>query len=260
MATGEGARLGSFDVHNIWIRDLNLVDDVMGRMSFTELAYFVVSGQRPTEREVRLLDATLVSMVEHGLTPSAMVARVTASLSPGSIQGAVSAGLLGIGDVVLGSMEGAAHLLGELEARQVGGAGDPVGEVVDAWLESGRRIPGIGHPIHVEGDPRARRLREIALEHEFPTWRLDLMDSIAEYAGERAGRHLPVNVTGYAAATLLELGLSWDLQRGFALMARLPGLVAHIGEERTDPITPSVRGFLRSAYGDVSHSERRGAK
>lgn len=252
MMDGTGQRrqisteLAAHDVEHIWIRGLDLTEDIMGTMTFTEVIYLAICGRRPTAEERGVLDAVLVALVEHGLTPSAAVARLTSQLTPESIQGAVAAGLLGVGGVVLGSMEEAALLLSRIDEDE-GQAPleERVEREVEAWLADHQRVPGIGHVVHTRGDPRARRLGEIAVAAGLDTRHLAAMESVSQVAGERAKRKLPVNVTGASAAVLLELGVPWDLQRGFALIARVPGLVAHIAEERDRPITPAVRAILR---------------
>lgn len=240
-------RIATHDVHNIWVRGENLMDGVMGQRTFTEAVFLLLMERYPDEQERRLLDAILVSLIEHGLTPSALVARVTYSVAPESIQGAVAAGLLGVGNVVLGSMEECGELLTRIhdEVAHGGAIAESAERIAREYRESRRKLPGVGHAIHTEGDPRAARLLELAEECGRSTVHVTAVRALAA-AGERlAGRALPLNVTGAVAALLLELGVPWRLHRGFALVSRTAGLVAHIGEEVEDPITPAIRTLAR---------------
>jgi citrate synthase len=238
--------IASSDLHHIRIRGLDLTADVIGKMSFGEVVFLLVGGRVPDAQELRLVDAVLVSLVEHGLTPSAMIARVTYSVAPESIQGAVAAGLLGVGGVVLGSMEDCGRLLTRIHDEVSGGSSqaDSITRIVDEYRKAGKRIPGIGHAIHTEGDPRTPRLYALAEECGYRGAHLAALEELAGAAASR-GKNLPINVTGAVAAILLELGVPWQLHRGFALISRSAGLVAHVGEELSQPITPAIRRLMR---------------
>jgi citrate synthase len=239
--------IATHDVANIWLRGRHLTGDVMGHMSFAEVAFLLIVGRPAEEREGRLVDAVLVALMEHGLTPSAMVSRVTHAVAPESLQGAVAAGLLGVGNVVLGSMEECGSLLTRIDKEVRSGVSrrTAIDAVIDEYQARGARLPGIGHAIHTDGDPRAPRLFQIARECGFDGSHIETIQELAAAVTER-GRRLPVNVTGAVAAVLLELGVAWRLHRGFALIARCAGLVAHLEEEDREPITPALRAILRS--------------
>jgi citrate synthase len=242
--------IATYDVANIWLRDRHLTTEVMGQMSFAEVAFLLIVGRAPEEREGKLVDAILVALMEHGLSPSAMVSRVTHVVAPESLQGAVAAGLLGVGNVVLGSMEECGALLTRIDTEVQAGADRRVAidAVIDEYRARGARLPGIGHAIHTDGDPRAPRLFELAREGGFAGAHLATIQELSAAVAER-GKRLPVNVTGAVAAVLLELGVPWRLHRGFALIARCAGLIAHLEEEDREPITPALRAILR---GEVS--------
>jgi citrate synthase len=244
--------IASNDLHNIWIRGQNLTGDVLGNRTFTEVVYLLIAKRLPEPNELRMADALLVSLMEHGLTPSAMVARVTYTTAPESLQGAVAAGLLGAGGLVLGSMEDCGKILTRVAGETRAGSAIPevIASIVEEYRAEHRHIPGVGHAIHTEGDPRAARLFELAMEYGFAGQHVEAVKELAEQAGR--DRHLPVNVTGAVAAILLELGIPWQLHRGFALISRSAGLVGHIGEELEQPITQAIRGLLRSAERDAS--------
>lgn len=239
--------LASHDLHNIWIRGHNLTESVMGNATFSDVVYLLIAGRFPDEQERRLVDAMLVSLMEHGLTPSAVVARVTYAVAPEAIQGAVAAGLLGAGSVVLGSMEECGRLLTRITEEVDAGADRDVAiqVVVDEYRASRRKLPGVGHAIHREGDPRAARLFALADECGKHGRYVDTLHRLVDLAMPPSGKRLPVNVTGAVAALLLELGVPWQMHRGFALISRSVGLVAHVGEEVTNPITASLRQVIR---------------
>jgi citrate synthase len=241
--------IASSDLHHIWVRGLDLTEDLMDRLTFGEMVFLLVGGRLPDPGERRLVDAMLVALVEHGLTPSAVVARMTYSVAPEAFQGAVAAGLLGAGSVVLGSMEECGRLLTRIDDEVSAGAdrGSAIAALVDEYRALGRHLPGMGHAIHTEGDPRAPRLYAIAEACGRRGRFLDTMTELSRVAGERAGRRLPINVTGAVAGILLELGVPWQLHKGFALISRSAGLVAHLGEELEAPITPAIRTMIRDA-------------
>jgi citrate synthase len=176
---------------------------------------------------------------------------VTYGLVPDSIQGAISAGLLGVGGVVLGSMEGCGELLTQMHTAIEAGASaqEAARDVVDEYRAEGRRIPGFGHAIHTGGDPRAARLLAIAGECGKSGSYVEALGALGVAADAAIGKHLPVNITGAVSAVLLELGIPWRLHRGFALVSRTAGLVAHIGEEMEHPITPAFRALTRGESG-----------
>lgn len=239
--------IASHDLHHIWLRGHDLTADVMGTRSFADVVFLLIVGRLPDANEQHLTDAVLVSLIEHGLTPSAVVTRMTYNVAPESIQGAVAAGLLGAGSAVLGSMEDCGRLLTRIDdaARNGRLPDDEAAEIAVEYRDERRRIPGLGHVIHIDGDPRATRLLEIAGDCGRRGDHIRHAESLARAAGELAGRTLPLNVTGAVAAVLLELGVPWQLHRGFALISRTAGLVAHVGEEREHPITPAIRRMAR---------------
>jgi len=258
---GLRTQIASNDLHHIWVRGLNLTTEVMGSLSFTDMVFLLIASRLPTREERRLLDAVLVSLMEHGLTPSAAVARVTYSVSPESLQGAVAAGLLGAGSVVLGSMEECGRILTQVDEATASGRpqAEVLEEVVSDYRVRRRRLPGLGHAIHTEGDPRTARLFEIAEECGFSGRHVANVQELARVAEGTSGRKLPINATGAIAALLLELGVPWQLHRGFALISRTAGLVAHVGEELSAPITPTLRELLREGDGPPAAAPTKGA-
>lgn len=241
--------LATHDLHNVWIRGHDLTADVMGERTFTDVIFLMLTDRFPDDSERRLLDAVLVSLVEHGLTPSALVARLTYSVSPDSIQGAVAAGLLGAGSIVLGAMEECGALLQRIDDEVAAGSSISVAAegIAREYRSRKAKLPGVGHVIHTEGDPRAAKLLELAVETGHAGRHVEAVLALVGSAEGLSGRKLPLNVTGAVAAVLSELGVPWQLHRGFALVSRSAGLVAHIGEEIEAPIGPALRKLGRDA-------------
>lgn len=224
----------------IEVRGFDLCDELIGQVGLTEMLHLEVRGSLPTPAERAVLDSVLVALAEHGLTPIALAARLTDLGSPGALQGAVAAGLLGAGDRFLGALDGCARLLQEWPDTDAAGDRAHAAEVVAAARAAGRRLPGIGHPTHVDGDPRVPALYAAAAAAglaDVAQARLELIRAAAE---EAAGRRLPVNVDGAAAALLTELGYPWQTTRGVALVARSAGLVGHLFDELRHPMAMQV--------------------
>ena len=231
--------IGSSAPDAITVRGRNLATDLMGRVSFTELAFLLVRDRMPTPQETALLDAVLVSLADHGLTPTVLAARLTYTGAPESLQGAIAAGLLGGGTVFLGVAEDtAAFLAGILAAAGDGDDGlrRAADAAVAARMAEGGRIPGLGHPVHKVEDPRTPRIYAIAEENGLAGGHLRALRLVAEAHAARSGRALPINGAGVAGAALADLGFPAGIVRGFALLARTAGLVAHLAEEMERPL------------------------
>jgi citrate synthase len=224
----------------IEVRGFDLCDELIGHVGLTEMLHLEVRGSLPTPTERKVLDSVLVALAEHGLTPIALAARLTDLGSPGALQGAVAAGLLGAGDRFLGALDGCARLLQEWPETDEAGDREHARSLVAAARTEGRRMPGIGHPTHVDGDPRVPALYAVAEAAglaEAARARLEHVRAAAEAA---AGRRLPVNVDGAAAVLLTGLGYPWQTARGVALAARAAGLVGHLFDELRHPIAMQV--------------------
>jgi len=241
--------IGRANAERITLRGRDLVDELVGRVSFTEAALLAITGEAPSPGAVRVADAVLVTFIDHGLQPSALAARMTYHVAPEAVQGAVAAGLLGVGSRILGTMEQTGQLLVRIADEVAAGAVESaaVEDVVAAELAAGRRVPGIGHALHRDGDPRTRSLLVVAADEGVATDEIRRLRAVAEVTAERTGRTLPPNAAGVSAALLLGIGVPWWLHRGISMLSRTAGLVAHIGEEAVRPITPAVRESLREA-------------
>jgi citrate synthase len=220
--------VGTSDADSITVMGRDLARDLMGKATLTELAFLVVQRRMPSAEETRLLDAVLVSLADHGLTPSVLAARLTHTGAPESIQGALAAGLLGAGSVFLGVVEDTVRFLDEI--------GDDVEGGVARELEAGRRVPGLGHPVHKVEDPRTPRIYAIAEETGLAGSYLARLREVAAVHARQTGRELPINGAGVAGAALADLGFPAALLRGFALLARTAGLLGHLAEELQSPI------------------------
>lgn len=239
--------LGTSDAEHITLMGQDLAGDLMGRVGFGELAFWLVTLERPTPSQVRLFEAVLVALADHGFTPTAIAARLTYLSAPDSLQGALAAGLLGGGSRFLGVTEDCGRFL----AQTLAAAGDAVpttDEAFDALALQAVRdakgakrfVPGLGHPVHKETDPRTARLYEIAEEEGLLGPHLRLFAAIGRVHPEVLGRRLPLNGAGVCGAALADLGLPVDLLRGFALLARTAGLLGQLAEERRRPIGMDV--------------------
>jgi citrate synthase len=245
--------LGKAEEDRILVRGMDLTAELLGTTTYTDMVAIMLLGRRPSSEETRMLDALLVVLVEHGLVKPVVAARFVYSNAPESLQAAVAASLLGAGSRHLGSSEWCAQVLQEglPRASAAGADGATLGAVatriVDDHAARGDRVPGIGHRTHPEGDPRAVRLYEIARETGTFGPYSRLLLEVAALAGERAGRPLPVNVTGAIASIASDMGLRWQMTRAFALIGRTLGALAHIQEEMDEPISDElVRTIQRS--------------
>ena len=248
MSTGDlpplPTAIGWSTADSITVAGRDLAADIMGRLSLTELAFLLLTRREPDEHERRMLDAVLVSLADHGLTPSALAARLTYTGAPESPQGAIAAGLLGAGSVFLGPAGDTAQVLADA-CRDADASTDAAQRslartIVDDHRRDGRRVPGLGHPVHRVEDPRTPRIYELAEEEGLLGRHLALLAAVADAYAEAAGRRLPINGAGAAGAALLDVGVPAGSVRGFVLIARTAGLVAHLAEEAADPIGPRL--------------------
>jgi citrate synthase len=217
------------------VRGRDLTSELMGSLSFTEYFHLLLTGVEPTEEQRYFLDLLLVAIAEHGMMPTNVAARMTLAADPGSLQGAVAAGILGCGPVILGTAELCAELLSEAHAKR----GDPAAaaaEMARAVHGRGERLPGFGHPVHRPLDPRAERILELADERSVSGAHVALARAFRNAAAEVWGKPLVMNVSMPIAALMLDLGFPPQAVKAVPILARTAGLLAHLAEEREEPI------------------------
>ena len=241
--------LGASSRTSITLLGQDLAADVMGSVGFGELAFWLATQRRPTPGQTRVFEAVLAALADHGFTPTAIVARLTYLSAPDSVQGALAAGLLGGGSRFLGVTEDAGRFLHDV----IMGLGPDVPSPSDddAWDEvalkalterraSGSFVPGLGHHVHKDGDPRTPRLFEIAAEEDLVGPHLALFAAIGRTHPRVLGKTLPLNGAGTCGAALADLGLPLELLRGFALLARTAGLIGQLAEELRNPVANDI--------------------
>jgi citrate synthase len=230
--------IASHTPEDVFIRGVSLCQELIGQRSFTEVIYFQILGRLPTPDQVMLIDACLVALMEHGLTPSVLAARLTYSSAPEALQGAVAAGLLGVGSRFVGSMEGCAALL-----QRIVDAEDGVAEATRIAVEhraARTALPGFGHPTHKPDDPRAQRLLELARQRNVAGRHVAAIVALSSAVDATYGRHITINATGAIAAVLGDCGVPPEIARGFGLIARCAGLVGHLYEEQHKPTLRAI--------------------
>jgi citrate synthase len=237
------------DETSITVRGRDLCNDLMGRMSFTEFFLLHLLGREPSEDQRFFLDAMLVGLAEHGMTPNVQAARMTFAAAPEALQGAVAAGILGAGSVVLGAAENAGRLLarGVAEAAKGGGDAPVARRLAQELCDRKQAVPGFGHPLHKPEDPRAVRLFALADQRKAAGKHVAFIRALAPIVDEIWQRHLPININGAIAAIMLDLDFPLEALRGIPILARCAGLIGHLYEETKRPI-----GFLLAHHAEAA--------
>ncbi|HEV7445205.1 MAG TPA: citryl-CoA lyase [Steroidobacteraceae bacterium] len=239
--THHSSAISTSNDSTILVRGRDLAQELVGSVSFTDHFWLLVTGQPPSAGQRRVLDATLVAIAEHGLVPSVQVSRMTLAAAPEALQGAVAAGILGCGSVVLGSSEAAGVFYSEIARCSEAGAEDAAVKVIEEYRRSRRAIPGYGHPLHKEADPRALRLIQIADEVGLAGKFVTIARLVESWLPRVLGKPLALNVSGAIPAVLLDAGFPLGALKGVPILARTAGLIAHLLEEQQQPI-----GFVMS--------------
>jgi len=246
------SEIGGGDAHSITVRGHDLVNDLFNR-DFIDVLALELLGQFPTPELKRMLNLFLVSATDHGLTPSALSARLTLHGAPESMQGALAAGLLGAGSRFLGVIEYSARFLRDALPVQDHYTDDELRQYAEECVKANkavrRKIPGVGHPIHVDGDPRCERMFEIARECGYYGHYSRFALELAAAAARQSGRKIPLNATGAKGAIVLDMGLTPELGKALTMIGRSVGLMAHIIEEQNNPIGQKVWDMASSGGG-----------
>lgn len=231
------------------VRGLDLCHDLMGRMSFTEYFHLLLTGRKATETQRDFLDLLLVAIAEHGMMPTSVAARLTLAADPGSLQGALAAGLLGCGPVILGTAELCAKLLAEAQTKML--AGGDLKSVTEQMAHdikgAGGKAPGFGHPVHRPLDPRAERILELADQRGVSGPHVALARHFRYSIARVWGKPLVMNVSMPMAAVLLDLGFPVSVVKAIPLLARTAGILAHLAEEQENPL-----GFLLAGKAEAA--------
>ena len=231
------------------VRGRDLTSDLMGRLTFTEYFHLLLTGREASEDQQFFLDLLLLSIAEHGLMPSNVAARMTLAADPESLHGAVAAGILGCGPVILGTSEECARMLEDAQSRVVAGEEPaPVAaDAVRALRAAGEKVPGFGHPVHRPVDPRAERILEIADAREVSGPHVLLARAFADAVAEQSGKPLPMNVSLPIAAVMLDLGYTRTAVKAVPILARTASLLAHLAEEQEEPVGFVLAGRAEEA-------------
>jgi citrate synthase len=236
------SRISQAYPNRVEVRGRDLATELMGEVTFTEYFHLLLTGEEATEEQRYFLDVLLVAIAEHGMMPTNVAARMTLAADPESLQGAVAAGILGAGPVVLGTSQECARLLAA--ARK---SGAEPRDVVRGLSEAGRKVPGFGHPVHRPVDPRAERILELADARGVSGPHVALARAFGEAVAEARGEPLTMNVAMPIAAVMLDLGFSPDVVKAVPILARTAGLLAHLAEEQERPLGFYLAGKAEEA-------------
>lgn len=237
-------KIAASDSDTISIYGHDLCEDIIGNVNLGDMAFIAAKGNLPSKNESKMLNAIMVSLSEHGFTPSSMAARLTYLGAPEAVQASIAAGLLGAGTVYLGSMESSAKVLQEgLGKDNSTNISKMANNIVDQF--EGEKFPGFGHPIHKKFDPRTKKLFELAEELGFKLQHCHLLIEVHKVYVEKNKKHLAINASGAVAAILSDMGFDWGIVKCFALAARAVGLIGHILEEQTDGISQDLWDYVQ---------------
>lgn len=229
----------------IVVKGFDLSEDLLGKISFGDMAFLMLMDRMPSAAESTTFNAILIALVEHGLTPSVIAARLTYAGAPEAMQSAIAAGISGLGSVFGGSTEDVSAMLTAALAQSPDASTPDIAcRVAQQTLSDGRKIPGLGHHFHKPEDPRAVRLFEIAAENGFAGRHSELIKALAAEVSSQSGKHVCVNATGAIGAICCELGLPQIASRGISVMARTVGLVGHLLEESRKPMARTIKALV----------------
>jgi citrate synthase len=222
--------ISTADEHSIRVRGRDLCSELIGHTSFSAYFWLLLTGQQPNAAQLAVLDATLVAIAEHGFVPSIQAARMTLAAAPDALQGAVAAGILGCGSVILGASETAGRLFDEVH-REGGELSAAATTVVKRWRAAGQAVPGYGHPLHKARDPRVAALFRVSQQAGVDQRYVQIAEAVEQVIPEAVGKALKLNVSAAIPAVLLGAGFPLAALRGVPILARTASLIAHLNEE-----------------------------
>ena len=240
-------RICGYDADRVTIRGKDLVSELMGKLSFSEMLLLQLTGTKPSRKQATILDAVLVTIMEHGLVPSAIVTRLTHYGAPESVQGAIAAGLLGVGDRFAGTASECAEVLEPIANASRAKRASVARDIVKSYRKRERAIPGFGHTIHRHEDPRSARLIEIVKAVGAKGDYIQALSTLERAVNKVLGKKLVTNVSAAIAVALGEAGVPAKAARGIVLTARCAGLAGHVFEESQAPIAPAMWNAVTSA-------------
>lgn len=254
-------RLCAHHLTGMSYRDVDLVEDLIGKKTFTEVMIMQILGREARPVDMRIVDAVLVTLMEHGLTPSAIATRLIYMSAPENLQGAVASGLMAVGSQFVGTMENCSRLLDRI--RQAADGRAEALAIAQEFRASRQPLPGFGHHLHKPDDPRSIKLLALAeAEPDLPGDSLKALRLLAAAIDETYGKHITINATGAVAALLSEIGVPTALMRGFAVISarRRPGVAR--GRGTAEPERPLYLGNHRPRHslrrqGQVAPARRR---
>ena len=226
--------LTSIEPNKILVRGYPL-DEIMGRLTFGEAIYLLLVGECPTPGIGRLMEAILVSFIDHGATPPSTLAARNTATTGASIRACVAAGVLGFGRYHGGDIESCMEFLDAGLALVRAGASykDAAAEIVERWMATGNALPGFGHRFHTR-DPRAARLFQMAMELEVEGTHIQMIRAVEMllHTRHRADEPpLPINIDGAIAAVCSDLGMPPTVANALFIISRVPGIAAQAQEE-----------------------------
>lgn len=219
---------------DVFVRDRSLCKELIGKLTFTEMMLFQLLGRMPTPPQTRAIDACLVTLMEHGLTPSALAARLVYTSAPEAMQAAVAGGLLAVGSLFVGTMDGCGQLLKRIVESEQADHVEAI-RIAEEHRAAKKPLPGFGHPIHKPDDPRSSCLLNLAKNENIAGRHVQAIEVLSRAVDQVYQKHITVNATGAIAAVLGDCGIPYEIMRGFAIVARCAGLVGHVHEEQHKP-------------------------
>lgn len=209
------------------------ITDIMEKLSYAETVYLILKGELPSKAEAELMNAILVASIDHGASPPSVLGTRTVLSGGNSLNAAIAGGVLVIGDTHGGAIEQSAKIMQQFIKENQNASADEIADKLVAWLgETKKRMPGFGHRLH-KTDPRTAKLFEIAARHGYSGAHIELCKAIEKALANKLGKELPINVDGAIAAVISDMGFDWRLGKGFFIISRVPGLLAHAYEEMT---------------------------